>query len=68
MQEDDESQTVPGFNWMVAILRKIITAGTGEKIESKMPPLLEFFRPEALQVRRYVLVNLMKNPKSIPIH
>ncbi|TSP25431.1 Sulfotransferase 6B1 [Bagarius yarrelli] len=38
-----------GFNWTVAILRKIVTAGTGEKIENRMPPLLEFFGPEMLQ-------------------
>lgn len=49
-EDDDDTQTVTGFNWMVAILRKIITAATGEKVESKMPPLLEFFGPETLQV------------------
>lgn len=48
---------------MAAILRKIITAGTGEKIESKMPPLLEFFGPETLQVRRSAPVRLTKIKK-----
>ncbi|KAF4071517.1 hypothetical protein AMELA_G00274200 [Ameiurus melas] len=48
-----------GFNWMVAILRKIITAGTGEKVESKMAPLLEFFGPETLQ-----MLVVFRNPKD----
>lgn len=40
----------PGFNWMVGVLRKIITEATGTKTETKMPPLLEFFGPEDLKV------------------
>ncbi|XP_046885797.1 sulfotransferase 6B1-like [Hypomesus transpacificus] len=39
-----------GFNWAVAVLRKIITASSGEKTENKTPPLMEFFGPEMLQV------------------
>ncbi|KAL1005296.1 hypothetical protein UPYG_G00057280, partial [Umbra pygmaea] len=40
-----------GFNWMVAVLGKIIAAATGEKVskESKRPPLIEFFEPENLK-------------------
>lgn len=39
-----------GFNWMVGVLRKIIAESKGAKAESKMPPLIEFFGPEALKV------------------
>ncbi|KAE8280957.1 hypothetical protein D5F01_LYC21529 [Larimichthys crocea] len=39
-----------GFNWMVGVLRKIITEATGMKTETMMPPLIEFFAPEALKV------------------
>ncbi|XP_030628174.1 sulfotransferase 6B1-like [Chanos chanos] len=39
-----------GFNWMVAVLRKVMAAASGEKVESKMPPLIEFFGPEMLQL------------------
>lgn len=39
-----------GFNWMVGVLRKIIAESTGMKTESRMPPLIEFFGPEALKV------------------
>lgn len=35
---------------MVAVLRKIIAQATGEKAESKFPPLMEFFGTEMLQV------------------
>ncbi|XP_055783893.1 sulfotransferase 6B1-like [Salvelinus fontinalis] len=38
-----------GFNWMVAVLRKILAAATGEKAESQIPPLMEFFGPEMQQ-------------------
>ncbi|KAM9449929.1 sulfotransferase 6B1-like [Clarias gariepinus] len=52
-----------GFNWMLAILRKIITAGTGEKVESRTPPLLEFFGPEMLQ-----LLNQASSPRLLGTH
>ncbi|MCI4394925.1 hypothetical protein PGIGA_G00174590 [Pangasianodon gigas] len=59
-----------GFNWMVAILRKIITASTGEKVESKMPPLLEFFGPETLQLLHQTpsprLLGTHMHPDNIP--
>ncbi|KAM6984961.1 sulfotransferase 6B1-like [Aplochiton taeniatus] len=35
-----------GFNWMVAVLRKIIDAAIGLKEKIKMPPLIEFFSPD----------------------
>ncbi|XP_036402782.1 sulfotransferase 6B1-like [Megalops cyprinoides] len=38
-----------GFNWMVAVLRKIMAAASGKKEESVMPPLMEFYGPEMLQ-------------------
>ncbi|KAM9344731.1 sulfotransferase 6B1 [Symphorus nematophorus] len=39
-----------GFNWMVGVLRKIIGEAKGINMDSKMPPLIEFFGPEALKV------------------
>nr|XP_046257070.1 sulfotransferase 6B1 [Scatophagus argus] len=39
-----------GFNWMVGVVRKIIAEATGKNMEAKMPPLIEFFGPEALKV------------------
>ncbi|XP_028278646.1 sulfotransferase 6B1 [Parambassis ranga] len=38
-----------GFNWMVGVLRKIIGEATGVKTESRMPPLIEFFGPDAVK-------------------
>ncbi|XP_054654838.1 sulfotransferase 6B1 [Dunckerocampus dactyliophorus] len=38
-----------GFNWMVGVLNKIITEATGRKIETRVPPLIEFFGPDVLQ-------------------
>ncbi|XP_034041365.1 sulfotransferase 6B1 [Thalassophryne amazonica] len=38
-----------GFNWVVALMRKIITVSTGVKMDVKMPPLMEFFGPNALK-------------------
>ncbi|XP_063048178.1 sulfotransferase 6B1-like [Engraulis encrasicolus] len=38
-----------GFNWMVAVLRKVIAAATGRKTESKIPPLIEFYGPEMIE-------------------
>ncbi|XP_030627516.1 sulfotransferase 6B1 [Chanos chanos] len=35
-----------GFNWMVAVVRKIMSASTGKKVVNDMPPLIEFFSPE----------------------
>ncbi|KAI5628173.1 sulfotransferase 6B1, partial [Silurus asotus] len=59
-----------GFNWMVTILRKIITASTGKKVESKMPPLLEFFGPEMLQLLHEApsprLLGTHMHPDNIP--
>ena len=37
---------------MVAVLRKIIAAGTGQQAESRMPPLIEFYGPEMIEVGR----------------
>ncbi|GAA6235588.1 sulfotransferase 6B1 [Lates japonicus] len=39
-----------GFNWMVGVMRKIIAEATGVKTESRMPPLIEFFGPDAIKV------------------
>ncbi|KAK2824692.1 hypothetical protein Q5P01_021867 [Channa striata] len=38
-----------GFNWMVGVLKKIIEASTGEKYQSKMPPLIEFMGPDVIK-------------------
>ncbi|XP_076878378.1 sulfotransferase 6B1-like [Brachyhypopomus gauderio] len=38
-----------GFNWMLAVLRKIIAPLSTDKSELTLPPLLEFFGPELLQ-------------------
>ncbi|KAM6916155.1 sulfotransferase 6B1 [Xenentodon cancila] len=38
-----------GFNWMVGVLRKIISAATGTKNESRTPPLIEFFGPDIVK-------------------
>lgn len=35
---------------MVGVIKKIITAATGVKSESKLPPLIEFHGPENLKV------------------
>ncbi|XP_012679111.2 sulfotransferase 6B1-like isoform X1 [Clupea harengus] len=35
-----------GFNWMVAVLRKIMAAVSGKKDVPDMPPLIEFFSPD----------------------
>lgn len=39
-----------GFNWMVGVLKKIMAEGTGNKNESNMPPMMEFFGPELSKV------------------
>lgn len=46
------SLSLPGFNWMVAVVRKIIAASTGTD-EGQGPPLIEFFDPEVQQVGLY---------------
>ncbi|KAJ8387297.1 hypothetical protein AAFF_G00157930 [Aldrovandia affinis] len=38
-----------GFNWMVSVMRKIIEASSAEKVDAKIPPLIEFFGPERLK-------------------
>ncbi|KAG5278556.1 hypothetical protein AALO_G00100240 [Alosa alosa] len=35
-----------GFNWMVAVLRKMMAAASGKKETPDMPPLIEFFSPD----------------------
>ena len=35
---------------MVGVVKKIIAEATGVKIESSMPPLIEFFGPEVVKV------------------
>ncbi|KAI4905227.1 hypothetical protein NFI96_029427 [Prochilodus magdalenae] len=59
-----------GFNWMVAVLRKIMSAATGVKVESKTPPLIEFFGPETLQVLQKApsprLLGTHMHPDNIP--
>ncbi|XP_028324356.1 sulfotransferase 6B1-like [Gouania willdenowi] len=40
-----------GFNWMVSVLRKIISKSTGREAESRPhPPLIEFMAPEQQKV------------------
>lgn len=39
-----------GFNWMVGVVRKIMAEATGKNMESKMPPLIEFFGPDGIKV------------------
>ncbi|XP_051274299.1 sulfotransferase 6B1 [Dicentrarchus labrax] len=59
-----------GFNWMVGVIRKIITEATGMKTESKMPPLIEFFGPDALKVMEEApsprLLGTHMHPDNIP--
>ncbi|KAG7231439.1 hypothetical protein INR49_011934 [Caranx melampygus] len=52
-----------GFNWMVGVVRKIIAESTGVKTESRMPPLIEFFGPEALKV-----VDQTPSPRLLGTH
>ncbi|KAI1886384.1 hypothetical protein AGOR_G00213460 [Albula goreensis] len=52
-----------GFNWMVAVLRKIITAGSGREQDAKMPPLIEFFGPEMVQ-----LMSQAPSPRFLGTH
>ncbi|XP_061831010.1 sulfotransferase 6B1 [Nerophis lumbriciformis] len=39
-----------GFNWMVGVLKKMMMEATGRKVETRMPPLMEFFGPDVSQV------------------
>ncbi|XP_049927706.1 sulfotransferase 6B1 [Epinephelus moara] len=40
-----------GFNWMVGVVRKIMAAVAGPpQIQSKMPPLIEFFGPDVVKI------------------
>ncbi|KAM6956251.1 sulfotransferase 6B1-like [Aplochiton taeniatus] len=52
-----------GFNWMVGVLQKILAAATGVQVQSKMPPLLEFYGPEMLKV-----VNEAPSPRFLGTH
>uniref|UniRef100_A0A8C6V0D5 Sulfotransferase n=1 Tax=Neogobius melanostomus TaxID=47308 RepID=A0A8C6V0D5_9GOBI len=38
-----------GFNWMVGVVRQIITEATGVASEPKGPPLIEFFGPDIMK-------------------
>ncbi|KAJ8248598.1 hypothetical protein GJAV_G00243710 [Gymnothorax javanicus] len=51
-----------GFNWMVAVLRKIIAASTGRD-ESRGPPLLEFMPPDVLQS-----LSELPSPRFLGLH
>lgn len=51
-----------GFNWMVAVLQKIVSASTGTEAK-KGPPLLEFFDPETQK-----LLSQEPSPRFLGIH
>lgn len=59
-----------GFNWMVGVVRKIMSEATGMKAESNMPPLIEFMAPHVLEAvakapsRRFLGTHL--HPDDIP--
>jgi len=59
-----------GFNWMVGVVRKIIAEATGMKTESRMPPLIEFFGPDVIQVMDQTpsprLLGTHLHPDNIP--
>ncbi|CAJ1066902.1 sulfotransferase 6B1 [Xyrichtys novacula] len=52
-----------GFNWMVGVIRKIITEATGVKSENKMPPLIEFMGPQVLKA-----LNEIPSPRFLGAH
>lgn len=52
-----------GFNWMVGAIRKIIAEAKGMEIESRMPPLIEFFGPDMRKV-----VDEMPSPRLLGTH
>ncbi|KAM4607426.1 sulfotransferase 6B1 [Polymixia lowei] len=51
-----------GFNWMVGVLRKVLAAA-GVTMESRMPPLIEFFGPEVLKV-----MDRTRSPRFLGTH
>ncbi|KAG9328475.1 hypothetical protein JZ751_013571 [Albula glossodonta] len=62
-----------GFNWMVAVLQKIIAASAGlEKSDSKIAPLIEFYSPEVQKVRvfyqRRTTISNAPSPRLIGTH
>ncbi|XP_070298640.1 sulfotransferase 6B1 [Salvelinus sp. IW2-2015] len=52
-----------GFNWMVAVLRKIMAAASGQQEVSQIPPLMEFFSPDMQKV-----VGEMPSPRLLGTH
>uniref|UniRef100_A0A3P8XH24 Sulfotransferase n=1 Tax=Esox lucius TaxID=8010 RepID=A0A3P8XH24_ESOLU len=60
-----------GFNWMVAVLRKIIVAATGEKTDSKYNSLIEFCGPQMQEVIHQApaprLLGTHLHPDNLPL-
>ncbi|XP_051936723.1 sulfotransferase 6B1-like [Hippocampus zosterae] len=52
-----------GFNWMVGVLKQILTQATGRTIDIIMPPLIEFFGPDVAQV-----MDQMASPRLLGTH
>ncbi|XP_042157315.1 sulfotransferase 6B1-like isoform X1 [Oncorhynchus tshawytscha] len=52
-----------GFNWMVAVLRKIMAAASGQQELSQIPPLMEFLSPDMQKV-----VGEMPSPRLLGTH
>ncbi|XP_061692486.1 sulfotransferase 6B1 [Syngnathoides biaculeatus] len=52
-----------GFNWMVGLLKKILTQATGRNIETNDPPLVEFFGPDVAEV-----MDGMASPRLLGTH
>ncbi|XP_077437727.1 sulfotransferase 6B1 [Vanacampus margaritifer] len=52
-----------GFNWMVGLLKKILTQATGRTIETITPPLIEFFGADVAQV-----LDEMSSPRLLGTH
>ncbi|CAB1343289.1 unnamed protein product, partial [Coregonus sp. 'balchen'] len=52
-----------GFNWMVAVLRKIMAAASGQQYVSHIPPLMEFFSPDVQK-----MVGEMPSPRLLGTH
>ncbi|XP_012679112.2 sulfotransferase 6B1-like isoform X2 [Clupea harengus] len=52
-----------GFNWMVAVLRKIMAAVSGKKDVPDMPPLIEFFSPDVQK-----LIAQQPSPRFLGTH
>ncbi|KAM9848083.1 sulfotransferase 6B1 [Aulostomus maculatus] len=59
-----------GFNWMVGVLRKIIKEATGRTMESRIPPLIEFFGQDVLQAMEHApsprFLGTHLHPDNIP--